>query len=299
MLALFGAAAPAVTPTTVAAAPSTPASAAPTATTAVPPDTTTPTATTVPGNLLGNPGFESGFDGWQPIGGARVDLADVAHEGGFGIRLSRGSTPSPGVAYPAVTSTKAKGATYVATAWVQATRPGITGEIHLLEYLHGRRFAVFRSGLDLRDRHWHRLQAAQLVHVKGSTLGLEVVAPDLPGRTDLMIDDVAVRLLVVLDQDNNRVLDALTTTTSAAGGFSIADKIPTNGVMSIRLIVKGPNGARIGFADHQMEAGHAMCPLPYTGPGHATVLLAFAAAVLVLGAALLRTQSYRGTHLAS
>lgn len=104
--------------------------------------------------------------------------------------------------------------------------------------------------------------------------------------------------LVILDQDNNRVLDALTTTTSAAGGFSIADKIPTNGVMSIRLIVKGPNGARIGFADHQMEAGHAMCPLPYTGPGHATVLLAFGAAVLVLGAALLRTQSYRGTHLA-
>jgi hypothetical protein len=187
-------AAPAVTPTTLAAVPSTPASAAPTATTAVPPDTTTPTATTVPGNLLGNPGFESGFDGWQPIGGARVDLADVAHEGGFGIRLSRGSTPSPGVAYPAVTSTRAKGATYVATAWVQATRPGITGEIHLLEYLHGRRFAVFRSGLDLRDRHWHRLQVAQLVHVKGTTLRLEVVVPDLPGRTDLMIDDVAVRL---------------------------------------------------------------------------------------------------------
>jgi Carbohydrate binding domain len=184
----------AVTPTTVATVPSTAASGGAGASTTVAPDTTTPTATTVPGNLLGNPGFESGLDGWQPIGGARVDLADVAHEGGFGIRLSRGSAPSPGVAYPAVTATKAKGATYVATAWVQATRPGITGEIHLLEYLNGRRFAVFRSGLDLRDRHWHCLQVAQLVHVKGSTLGLEVVAPDLPGRTGLLVDDVAVRL---------------------------------------------------------------------------------------------------------
>ncbi len=105
--------------------------------------------------------------------------------------------------------------------------------------------------------------------------------------------------LMVLDQDDNRVLDTLTTTSNAAGSFTIADKIPTNGVMSIRLVVNGPNGARIGFADHQMAAGHEMCPLPYTGPGHATLLLAFGAALLALGAALLRTQSYRATHLAS
>jgi hypothetical protein len=105
--------------------------------------------------------------------------------------------------------------------------------------------------------------------------------------------------LVILDQDNNRVLDTQTVTTTATGSFAIADKIPTNGVMGIRLIVKGPNGARIGFADHQMEAGHAMCPLPYTGPGHATLLLALGAALLALGGALLRAQSYRGTHLAS
>ena len=184
----------AVTATTAAPAPSTAGSDRATASTTVAPDSTTPTATTVPGNLLGNPGFESGLDGWQPIGGARVDLIDVAHEGGFGTKLSRGSTPDPGVAYPAVTATRAKGATYVASAWVRASRPGVTGEIHLLEYVHGRRFAVFRSGLDLRDRHWHRLQVAQLVHVKGSTLGLEVVAPDLPDRSDLLVDDVAVRL---------------------------------------------------------------------------------------------------------
>ena len=104
--------------------------------------------------------------------------------------------------------------------------------------------------------------------------------------------------LVVLDQDNNRVLDKLTATTDAAGGFTVADKVPTNGVMSIRLVVNGRNGARIGFADHQMAPGHEMCPLPFTGPGHATLLLAFGAALLVLGAALLRTRSYRGTHVA-
>jgi hypothetical protein len=183
----------AVTPTEVGTIPSTPETGPGGAGSTVAPDSTTPTATTVRGNLVGNPSFESGFSGWQPIGGARVDLADSAHAGTFGIRLSRGSTADPGVAYPAVTTTKVKGGTYLATAWVQASGPGVTGEIHLLEYVDGRRFATFRSGFDLRDRNWHRLQVAQLVHVKGSTLGLEVVAPNLPGRADLLVDDVAVR----------------------------------------------------------------------------------------------------------
>jgi hypothetical protein len=131
--------------------------------------------------------------------------------------------------------------------------------------------------------------ADSAIQITGMTCStLKATGTRLPASTKLD--------LVVLDQDNNRVLDALTTTTDAAGSFSVADKVPTRGVMSIRLVVKGPNGARIGFADHAMEAGHEMCPLPYTGPGHASLLLAFGAALLVLGAALLRAQSYRGTH---
>jgi LPXTG-motif cell wall-anchored protein len=129
------------------------------------------------------------------------------------------------------------------------------------------------------------------IQITGMTCStLKATGSSLPRNTKLE--------LVVLDQDSNRVLDTLTTTTSAAGKFTIADKIPTAGVMGIRLVVNGPNG-RIGFADHQMMAGHEMCPLPYTGPGHATVLLALGAALLALGAALLRNHSYRGTHLAS
>jgi Carbohydrate binding domain len=171
-------------PTTLATVPSPPETDAP--------DSGAP-ATTVPGNLVGNPGFESGLSGWRPLGGARIDRTDIAHQGSFAIKLSGGSTPDPGIAYPTVTSTKAKGALYQATVWVQASAPGVTGEIHLLEYVEGQRFAIFRSGLDLRDTRWHRLRVAQLVHVKGSTLALEVVAPRLPARADLLIDDVTVR----------------------------------------------------------------------------------------------------------
>ena len=179
-------------PTTLATVPSPPETDAEAASSTVAPDSSAP-ATTVPGNLVGNPGFESGFSGWRPLGGARIDRTDIAHQGSFAIKLSGGSTPDPGIAYPTVTSTKAKGALYQATVWVQASAPGVTGEIHLLEYVEGQRFAIFRSGLDLRDTRWHRLRVAQLVHVKGSTLALEVVAPQLPARADLLIDDVTVR----------------------------------------------------------------------------------------------------------
>jgi hypothetical protein len=64
----------------------------------------------------------------------------------------------------------------------------------VLEYVDGERFAVFRSGLVLGDTGWHRLAVAQLVHVKGSTLGVEVVAPKLPANATLAVDDVTVRL---------------------------------------------------------------------------------------------------------
>jgi Carbohydrate binding domain len=164
-------------------------------TTVAPDTTTTPTVTTVPGNLVGNPGFETGTDGWRPLGAARLDLVGVAHEGNWGIRVTGGSDAAPGVAYPTVTTTKAKGVLYQGSAWVRASHPGQTGEIRLLEYVDGQRFAIFRAGLVLGDTEWHSLRVAQLVHAKGSTLALEVIAPKLPANANLTVDDVVVRLV--------------------------------------------------------------------------------------------------------
>ena len=175
--------------TTVATPPTSP----PAGSTPVP-SSTTPAATTASGNLVANPGFEAGMDGWRPIGAASLDQVSVAHQGTWAIRITGGSEPDPGVALPRVTTTKAKGSMYQASAWVRASQPGQTGEIRVLEYVDGERFAVFRSGLVLGDTGWHRLAVAQLVHVKGSTLGVEVVAPKLPANATLAVDDVTVRL---------------------------------------------------------------------------------------------------------
>ena len=171
-----------------------PATRPPAAGSTIAPGSTTPTVTTVPGNLVGNPGFETGTDGWRPIGAATLDRVSVAHDGIWAIRLTGGSEADPGVAFPTVTTTKAKGSMYQASAWVRASQPGQTGEIRLLEYVDGERYAIFRSGLVLGDTGWHHLGVAQLVHVKGSTLGVEVVAPKLPATANLTVDDVTVWL---------------------------------------------------------------------------------------------------------
>jgi Carbohydrate binding domain len=177
------------------AAPATTVATATTSRAATPaPGGTIPTVTTAPGNLLGNPGFESGMDGWRPIGAATLDRVSVAHQGTWAIRITGGSEPDPGVAFPKVTTTKAKGSMYQASAWVRASQPGQTGEIRVLEYVGDERYAIFRSGLVLGDTGWHRLSVAQLVHVKGSTLAVEVAAPKLPADANLTVDDVTVQL---------------------------------------------------------------------------------------------------------
>jgi hypothetical protein len=120
---------------------------------------------------------------------------------------------------------------------------------------------------------------------------VEAAGSDLPRNARIQ--------LVVVDQGRNRVLDTLWTTTGAGGTFQVADKVPTAGIRALRLLVKGPDGARIGVADHEAAAGHEACPLPSTGPARTARLLALAAALLALGTALLRSQSYWGTHLPS
>jgi hypothetical protein len=128
------------------------------------------------------------------------------------------------------------------------------------------------------------------VQITGMTCStLKATGSDLPANANLDLS--------IVDQDNGQVLRNLTAATDAKGSFQVAAKVPTVGIQDIRLLVTERNGTRIGFADHAMAAGHAMCPLPSTGPGHELLQLGMAAALLALGAALLRSQAYRPTHL--
>jgi hypothetical protein len=131
--------------------------------------------------------------------------------------------------------------------------------------------------------------AESAIQITGMTCStLKATGTGLPANASLDLS--------IVNQDNGQVLHNLTAATDAKGSFQVAAKVPTVGVEDIRLLVAGPDGAQIGFADHAMAAGHAMCPLPSTGPGNELPQLAVAAGMLALGAALLRAQAYRPTH---
>jgi hypothetical protein len=54
-------------------------------------------------------------------------------------------------------------------------------------------------------------------------------------------------------------------------------------VLSIRLEVARPDGTKVGFADHVMAKGAAMCNLPFTGPSRAASMLLIGTGSLGLG----------------
>jgi hypothetical protein len=144
------------------------------------------------GNLLANPGFEAGLDGWSPIGGAELDLAGASREGTLALSLAAGSGRSPGVGARHATRTEAR-RSYTATAWIRSNRSGTTAELNLVEYVGDRRLSTDTSGAVLPDTNWQRLDVTHVTHQPGSELALEVVLPDLARTTTVALDSVQLR----------------------------------------------------------------------------------------------------------
>jgi hypothetical protein len=143
-------------------------------------------------NLLANPGFEAGLDGWSAIGGARLDLAGESRSGSLALSLTGGGGRAPGVRARHVTASEAR-RSYTATAWVRAARPGSTAELNLVEYLGERRLSTDTSGAVLAGGEWQRLEVAHVTHRPGSELAIEVVVPDLAQGAGVALDDLQIR----------------------------------------------------------------------------------------------------------
>jgi hypothetical protein len=169
-----------------------------------PAPTTTRAAATIPspastrpapdpddGNLLADPGFEAGLAAWRPVGRAGLDRAPDGRRGGWGLRLTRGSTRQPGLVHPEVTILKEP--RYEAAVWFRASRPGVEVEVNLFELRGGKRFAVDTVGAVATAGAWQRLDVSHDTHRKGAVLALEILAPNLHSGTNLLVDDLAVR----------------------------------------------------------------------------------------------------------
>ena len=104
--------------------------------------------------------------------------------------------------------------------------------------------------------------------------------------------------LTLTNLDTGGTLAGETVRTSAKGDFMAKLPARLNKVLSLRLTVTGPDGAKIAFADHVMAMGAAMCNLPFTGPSRSASLLLAGTAALGLGVALVAAATRRDRMLA-
>jgi hypothetical protein len=168
-------------PTTTGAAATTPS-----------PASTRPAPAPEDGNLLADPGFEGGLAGWRPVGQAALNRAPDGRQGGWALRLTRGSSRRPGLVHPEVTTLEGN-RRYEAAVWFRASRPGVEVEVNLFELRAGKRFAVDTVGAVATAGAWQRLDVSHDAHRKGAVLAVEILAPTLTSGTSLLVDDLAVR----------------------------------------------------------------------------------------------------------
>jgi hypothetical protein len=104
--------------------------------------------------------------------------------------------------------------------------------------------------------------------------------------------------LTLTNRDIGSTLAGQTVRTSAKGEFMVKLPARLNKVLSMRLTVSRSDGSKVGFADHTMAKGAAMCNLPFTGPSRGTSLLLAGTAALGLGLVPVATAARRDRILA-
>jgi hypothetical protein len=162
------------------------------------PATTGPTTTgpapqpirPTPGNLLADGDFERDLGGWTALGGATLQRV----QGGASGRWAAAVAPGPSSGRPAglvrrdAATTRAD-TTYEGVVWVLAPDGGQV-VLALRELAGGREVSADQAGYTLPGGRWRQLAVEHHTAAPGSSLSLEVVAQNLPGRGRLLVDSV-------------------------------------------------------------------------------------------------------------
>jgi len=143
------------------------------------------------GGPLANPGFETGLEGWRTLGNAGLERVGGAREGDWAAQMTRGSARWPGLSLAGILEVKTLHV-YHGTVWVRASQPGTTVQVNLFEVLGGKRFAVDTVGAVVGGN-WQRLEVAHEGHKAGAMLAVEILAPDLAGGAQLLVDDLGIK----------------------------------------------------------------------------------------------------------
>ncbi|HYG72308.1 MAG TPA: carbohydrate binding domain-containing protein [Actinomycetota bacterium] len=146
------------------------------------------------GNLVGNPGFESGTSGWTGNGVASLSRVSGGHESSYAARLANAGTTSGMCTLNDspnwVASTGS--ATYTASMWVRADAAGATLKLRIREYDGSTLVGTPAvSSVDLTSD-WQHVSVQVAPQSSGHTLDLTAFVSNAPPGTCFYADDVSV-----------------------------------------------------------------------------------------------------------
>lgn len=160
------------------------------------PATTGPTTTgpapqpirPTPGNLLADGDFERDLGGWTALGGATLQRVQGGASGRWAVAVAPGpSSGRPAGLVRRDAATARADTTYEGVVWVLAPDGGQV-VLALRELAGGREVSADQAGYTLPGGRWRQLAVEHHTAAPGSSLSLEVVAQDLPGRGRLLVD---------------------------------------------------------------------------------------------------------------
>jgi len=160
------------------------------------PATTGPTTTgpapqpirPTPGNLLADGDFERDLGGWTALGGATLQRVQGGASGRWAVAVAPGpSSGRPAGLVRRDAATARADTTYEGVVWVLAPDGGQV-VLALRELAGGREVSADQAGYTLPGGRWRQLAVEHRTAAPGSSLSLEVVAQNLPGRGRLLVD---------------------------------------------------------------------------------------------------------------
>jgi hypothetical protein len=160
------------------------------------PATTGPTTTgpapqpirPTPGNLLADGDFERDLGGWTALGGATLQRVQGGASGRWAVAVAPGpSSGRPAGLVRRDAATARADTTYEGVVWVLAPEGGQV-VLALRELAGGREVSADQAGYTLPGGRWRQLAVEHHTAAPGSSLSLEVVAQNLPGRGRLLVD---------------------------------------------------------------------------------------------------------------
>jgi hypothetical protein len=184
----------------------------------------TPSARSSGFNLVGNPGFETGTQGWEVGQGFALGRVAGGHASAFAAQVGnvvgRGGGCGVSDAPNWIAATDA--GSYAAAVWVRNDRGGATVSLEVAEVADGQRVGSSRADAVLTTT-WQRLAVEYEVRRPGSSLDLRISSNRKPHKGDpcFLFDDVSV----VLDATTPAPAPSPSTVTSTSSAPTV---VPTS-----------------------------------------------------------------------